>query len=98
MKYLKFLPVVAVVLIGMILGLSYIKANPNPYPESVPDSEVPKYEEVELPHEHIFDSAKFLPVIGSAIIDVDSDGVPELFLGGGVGQADAFLPVQKQSV
>ena len=87
-KILKFLPMIPVFLITMALTVSYIKATPNPYPESTPDSEVPIYDEVTLNHTHNYNGKEFLPVVGSAIIDIDGDGTSEVFIGGGQNQDD----------
>lgn len=88
---LKFLPVIPVILIIGVLILSYIKANPSPYADIKPDTLVPEYEEVELNHTHKYDGSDYLPVMGSAIIDIDDDGKPEVFIGGGVDQDDSLF-------
>jgi len=89
-RYFKFLPIIPATLIIMALTFSYKKANPNPYPESKPDSEVPKYTEITLDHTHNYNGKKFLPVIGSAVIDFDGDGISEVFIGGGENQDDVL--------
>ncbi len=58
---------------------------------SVPKSEIPVFSKVKLNWNNEFDNEKSLPIIGSAMIDVDNDGVDELFLAGGVTQQDALL-------
>ena len=72
------------------LTLSYVKASPNPYSDVEPDSEIPAYNEVPLAHAHQYNGKKFLPIMGSAIIDVDNDGISELFLAGGENQNDVI--------
>ena len=57
---------------------------------SVPASEIPTFTNIPLPHRNIFDSKKSLPLMASAMIDIDNDGVDELFMGGGVTQQDAI--------
>ena len=89
-KFLKFLPLVPVVGGTVFLTVSYLKAHPQPYPEIKPDVPVPGYTEIDLPHQHNYNGKKFLPVLGSAAIDVDGDGVSEVFLGGGENQDDAL--------
>ena len=96
-KYLKYLPLVLLIVVSVFAGVSYKKATPNPYPESKPDSEVPKYHEVALDHVHHYNGDEFLPVMGSAIIDFDNDGVSELFLGGGENQDDALYRFSNNS-
>ena len=74
----------------MAVTMSYIKATPNPYSDSKADSEIPTYDEVTLDHNHSYNGEKYLPVLGSAIIDFDGNGSPELFIGGGENQDDAL--------
>ncbi len=87
-KYLKILGLIPIILIGAVLTISYMKAYPTPYPNSKADSEIPKYTEVELDHQHNYNGEKFLPILASAAIDVNNDGVSEIFLGGGENQND----------
>lgn len=78
-------------MLSLLLGtliFAYIKANPNPYPNSLADSDIPRYIEVSLKHFHNYNGAKYLSIVGSAAIDVDADGVAELFIGGGENQDD----------
>ncbi len=94
---LKFLPLIPLTMIGVFLTVSYMKANPNPYPDSKADSEIPTYTQVELNHVHNYNGSSFLPVIGSAAIDINNDGVSELFLGGGENQDDALFVYSNNS-
>lgn len=91
-KYLLFIPILIVI---AIFGLSYKKANPTPYPDSKPDSAVPTYTEISIPHKHNYNGKKFLPVIGSAAIDINNDGISEVFLGGGENQDDQLYKYTK---
>lgn len=58
-----------------------------PYDESA----IPMFREVEFPFSNQYNAEKSLPIVASAIIDVDGDGTEEVFLGGGLGQADALM-------
>ncbi len=58
---------------------------------SVPESEIPVFEKSNLEWNNIFDNKKSLPIMGSAMIDVDNDGIDEVFLAGGVTQQDVIL-------
>lgn len=62
---------------------------------SVADSLIPKFTEVALPFKHRFNESKSLPSLGSAIIDIDGDGIDEIFIGGGYDQQDALLKFNK---
>ncbi len=75
-----------------ITGISYLKAYSNPYgTEDLSGIDVPKFKEVNFAFKHVFNKKKSLPFLGSAIIDIDGDGTPEVFLGGGYDQADSIL-------
>ncbi len=50
-----------------------------------------RFAEVSLPFTHNADLENSLPFMAAAAIDVDGDGVDEVFLGGGKGQADGFF-------
>ena len=56
---------------------------------------IPSFQEIEVGFSHeLGDSAyKF---VGGALIDVDNDGVDEIFVGGGANQSDALLEFQPQ--
>ena len=58
---------------------------------SVPESEIPKFSEIDFPFTNVFDNSKSLPLTPSALIDLDGDGVDEVFVGGGIGQQDALF-------
>ena len=72
--------------------MSYMKAYSDPYGKADLSSiEVPSFSEVAFPFNHGFDKNNSLPFLGSAIIDVDGDGTPEVFMGGGYNQQDMIL-------
>lgn len=54
-------------------------------------SQVPQFEEVDVPFTNQFNNLQSLPTMASALIDLDGDGIEELFVGGGIGQKDALL-------
>jgi len=92
-KYLKFmvlgmLALVAMMFIGMTARTTYDRQVD--YKVDLAGTEVPKFDEIELPRQHQHDDANSLPFTGSAAIDVDGDGAEELFIGGGHGQKDAL--------
>jgi hypothetical protein len=57
---------------------------------SVPKNEIPTFKSVDLPYTNQFHSGKSLPLMGSALIDLNNDGVDEVFVGGGLDQIDAI--------
>ena len=99
MKFLKWLIPVFVLI---TLALFYFwKDTTNPYAANpfsikdcdfnVPDQTIPKFDEVEVNFSHQFDAATSLPVMASSLIDINNDGIDELFIGGGSGQPDALF-------
>ena len=58
---------------------------------SVPKEEIPVFKKTQLGWTNTFDNKKSLPIMGSAMIDVDGDGVDEVFLAGGLTEQDALL-------
>lgn len=58
---------------------------------SVPAEEIPTFKEIAFPFTNIFDNTKSLPLMASALIDIDNDGIDEVFMGGGVTQEDALF-------
>ena len=58
---------------------------------SVPKEEIPVFSKTNLSWDNKFDNKKSLPIMGSAMIDVDNDGIDEVFLAGGISQQDVLL-------
>jgi hypothetical protein len=58
---------------------------------SVPEEEIPVFDKAKLNWKNTFDGKKSLPIMGSAMIDVDNDGVDEVFLAGGITEQDVIL-------
>lgn len=51
---------------------------------------IPEFTHQTIPFEPAYDEKKTLPFAASAVIDIDGDGIEELFFGGGRDQQDAF--------
>ena len=79
-----------VALMLLIIVRSFMDARPD-YKVSLEGVEIPRYTTVEIPYEQTNDFSEAHPFAASAIIDIDGDGVEELFLGGGPSQADSLL-------
>ncbi len=58
---------------------------------SVAAEKIPIFSEAKVRFRHRFDESKSLPMMGATLIDVDNDGVDELYIGGGNDQADALF-------
>ncbi len=55
---------------------------------TVPEAEIPVFEDSKIPFTNRFNGEESLPLMASALIDIDNDGIDELFLGGGLDQQD----------
>lgn len=51
---------------------------------------IPRFTQQTLPFEPGYDETKTLPFAASAVVDIDGDGIEELFFGGGREQNDTF--------
>lgn len=89
-RFLKFLRLIPLLLICAVVALSYMKSHGQPYSQEIDEALIPKFTSAALDFTHEFDSTS-LPMLGSCIIDIDGDRVPELFLGGGKNQGDAIF-------
>ncbi|GAB4232356.1 MAG: hypothetical protein Tsb0034_05100 [Ekhidna sp.] len=89
----SILAIVAVILIGVfcILYFFWWDSVSDKYDVSIDQNDIPIFEEINLPFEHKYNKEKSLPIAPSAFIDLDNDGVDELFLGGGMDQEDAIF-------
>lgn len=58
---------------------------------SVPKEDIPVFTTVDFEWTNVFDNKKSLPLMGSCMIDIDGDGVDEVFMSGGVTQQDAIF-------
>ena len=61
------------------------------YDVSTQGVEIPTFSRIEIPWNQEHNNDTTLPFMASAIIDVDGDGIEELFLGGSRTQADAMF-------
>lgn len=82
---------VLVVLVAIIIGARGIMDARVDYDVSTDGVVIPRYAAVDIPFDQSNDFSTAHPFAAGAIIDIDNDGVEELFLGGGPGQSDALL-------
>jgi len=79
---------------GVLVYLAY-RDTKNPYVRAcdytVPESEIPTFDEASIDFKHKFSEKTDLPLLASAMIDFDGDGVDEIFIGGGNKQSDALF-------
>ncbi len=90
-KILKLLGIVVLLAIIVSLGFFWKDAKFDKYNTFIDGSSIPKFTSVKLPFTHQYVSNKSLPIAPSAMIDIDNDGVDEVWFGGGLNQNDAFF-------
>ena len=89
-RFLKFLLLIPVLLVGLAMTVSYVKSHGQPYSQEIDEALIPTFTPAKLEFTHEFDSSS-CPMMASCIIDIDGDHIPELFLGGGKNQGDAIF-------
>lgn len=93
-KALIVFSILVIGILGIVLYYFYNDTK-DPYVQAcdytVPESEIPTFTELATPFIHHFDGTRSLPMMAATLIDMDGDGIDELFIGGGNDQPDAFL-------
>jgi hypothetical protein len=90
-RVVKFvLPSMLVLMMAMVAG-KFIVDRQDDYDVDLSDVEVPTYEESEIVFNQGNDFSVSMPFLASAIMDVDGDGVEELFLGGSKNTPDGLF-------
>lgn len=87
-KYLGLGILALVVLMAAGISARAIYDRQIDYDVDLADTEIPTFTEIELPQAQSHSDDTSLPFTGGAAIDIDGDGVDELFIGGGHGQND----------
>ncbi len=90
-KILKIVGVLVLLLLILVLGFFWRDSVSDKYDVSIDESLIPKFEQIDLPFVHKYDSKKSLPIAPSALVDINNDNIDEVFFGGGMGQEDALL-------
>lgn len=86
----RVIPTIILLLIIMVSVKNIIDRQVD-YDVSIDGINIPKFSEMEIDFIQAHEKDKTLPFMASAVIDIDNDGVEELFLGGGYNQADAVF-------
>ena len=84
-----FLPLLIIAIIYLAYRVQY-----KPYLNEVDISMVPTFSAVPINFKHEYKSGVALPFAGAAVIEVDNDPRPEIFLGGGFLQRDGLFRYQ----
>lgn len=92
----SILKTVAVILVLLVVALFLITANDRAidYDVDVSNISIPTFSEQTINFVPSYDAKKTIPFTASAVIDIDGDGVEEVFLGGGIDQQDAIYQFQ----
>lgn len=82
----------ALIILALVGGLFWLTAHDRAidYDVDVSGLAIPQFIEQTIDFVPSYDKTQTLPFTASAVIDIDGDGVEELFLGGGIHQTDAF--------
>lgn len=107
MKNLKWIIAFILVVVISVILFYFWKDTTNPYTKITPlsikdcdftvdDNIIPKFNEVTINFKHQFDKKNSLPIMASCLIDIDNDGVDELFIGGGESQSDALFQFRNE--
>lgn len=89
-RLLWLIPLVPVVLVAMVM-IRFKVDGMIDYDVSIEETTVPTFSQFEIPFTHVYKKEAAIQATGGAVINVDNKGAEELFLGGGVGQADAIF-------
>lgn len=82
--------VLAILILFGVLTWFSIHDRADDYGVSSDGLAIPTFTEKTLPFVPSYDETRTLPFTASAVVDIDNDGVEELFIGGGMNQNDIF--------
>ncbi len=91
MKKLLLIPIVIVAALILLVMVRFSLDKRIPYEVSTNNIVVPTFEATYLDFDHKLVDAESLPFTASAIIDIDNNGVEELYIGGGPNQEDVLF-------
>jgi len=82
----------AILVLVLVVGLFWLTANDRAidYEVDTDGINIPTFDEQIIDYVPTYDQTKTIPFTASAVIDIDGDGIEEVFFGGGIDQADAF--------
>jgi len=83
---------ILLIIVGTICAAYWFASSDRatPYPIVFNNLVIPAYEQQSIAFEPAFDKTKSLPFAAGAVVDIDNDGIEEVFFGGGSGQQDAL--------
>lgn len=93
-RMIKWVGIVMLTLIVMMIAAVMIKFKTDgniDYDVSTQGVDIPKFTAVDIPFDQAHDNVTTLPFAAGAVIDIDGDGIEELFLGGSRAQQDGLF-------
>ncbi len=90
-KILKILGLLILLLLILVIGFFWRDSVSDKYDTYIKSEKIPKFQQIQLDFEHLYNGEKSLPIAPSALIDIDNDNVDEVFFGGGMDQEDAIF-------
>jgi hypothetical protein len=97
MKKVLLIPLGLLGLVVLLVVARMMLDKQIPYDVSLDGLTVPAFTELELDFDQQLDKKTSLPFAGSAAIDIDGDGIEEVFIGGGPGQQDVFFEYKNET-
>jgi len=91
LKYIALALVVLIVIIMLVVVIMQRQDAQIDYDVSTKGVDIPKFVASDIPWDQTHDNSTTLPFAASGVIDIDGDGIEELFLGGSRYQADALF-------
>ncbi len=92
---LKKILITALILIFIVVTITschfWKDAHSSKYKVTIEDSKIPVFTKIQMQFSHKYDNKKSLPIAPSAVVDIDNDGIDEVFMGGGLNQNDKIL-------
>lgn len=87
---------IVLLLLCLVAGVTFLSGRDRAidYPATAPDLLVPKFDTATIDFIPAYDQSKTIPFAAGAVVDIDNDGVDEVFLGGGTNQQDAIYQFQ----
>ncbi len=83
--------VALIIILLVVVAIKFSRDRNNPYDNTIADNLIPTFKEIPINFTHQFNGKESLPVTASVLIDINNDGVDELFLGGGYNQQDEIF-------
>jgi hypothetical protein len=89
-RVLKVIGVLILILL-IVIVVKFWRDTANPYDNSISKELIPTFKAIDLPFTQEYVGSESLPLTASALIDIDNDGVDEVFFGGGLNQQDEIF-------